>query len=203
MHSTMKHVNRVSGGAGRALQALLAASALALLAGCVETPPPRPYRAYREAPPPPPPAPNTQVYAYPTQGQSAEQTDRDRYDCHEWAVKQSNFDPSAPGTPPHDRVVVASGPPPGTNTAIGAVAGAVLGAVIAGPRDSGFGAIAGGITGAAIGSAGDAANAESRNQQIQAARAQDARQAASIDQKASNYRRAISACLEGRGYSVK
>jgi hypothetical protein len=34
-------------------------------------------------------------------------------------------------------------------------------------------------------------------------RAQDARQAAVLDQKASNYRRAISACLEARGYIVK
>jgi hypothetical protein len=174
----------------------------ALLAGCVETPPPRPVRAYREVPPPPP-APNTQVYAYPLQGQTPDQTDRDRYDCHEWAIKQTGFDPSAPNTPPHDRVMVASGPPPGTNTAIGAVAGAILGAVIAGPRDSGFGAVAGGITGAAIGSAGDAANAQAQHEQVQAIRAQDARQAAVIDQKASNYRRAISACLEGRGYSVK
>ena len=32
---------------------------------------------------------------------------------------------------------------------------------------------------------------------------QDARQAAALDQKATNYRRAISACLEGRGYTVK
>ncbi len=199
----MNQTNHVSSPFARvAVKGFLLASALALLAGCVEAPPPRPYRAYREVPPPPPAA-NTQVYAYPIQGQTPEQTDRDRYDCHEWAVKQSNFDPSAPGTPPHDRVVVASGPAPGTNTAIGAIAGAVLGAVIAGPRDSGFGAVAGGITGAAIGSAGDAANAEARNQQIQAARAQDARQAAVIDQQASNYRRAISACLEGRGYSVK
>jgi hypothetical protein len=117
------------------------------LAGCVEQPQPR--RVY-QAPPPPPP--RTDVYAYPTQGQSPEQMDRDRYDCHEWAVKQTNFDPSAPGTPPHDRVVVAAGPPAGTNTAIGAVAGAILGA---------------------------------------------------IDQRASDYRRAVSACLEGRGYSVK
>jgi Glycine zipper 2TM domain len=179
---------------------ILFATALALLAGCVEAPPPR---TVRTVPPPPPPRPNTEVYAYPTQGQTPEQTDRDRYDCHEWAVKQSNFDPSAPGIPPHDRVVVASGPPPGTNTAIGAVAGAVLGAVIAGPRNSGFGAVAGGITGAAIGSTGDAANAAARQQQVQAIRAQDARQAAAMDQKASNYRRAISACLEGRGYSVK
>ena len=176
---------------------ILFVSGFALLAGCVEAPPPRP------VPPPPPPAPNTQVYAYPQQGQTPEQTDRDRYDCHEWAVKQTGFDPSAPGTPPHDRVVVASGPPPGTNTAIGAVAGALLGAVIAGPRDAGFGAVAGGITGAAIGSTGDAANAEAQRDQVRAIRAQDARQAAIIDQKATNYRRAISACLEGRGYTVK
>jgi len=199
----MNHTNRFASVSARmAGKAILFASALALLAGCVESPPPRPYHAYREAPPPPP-RPNTEVYAYPQQGQTPEQTDRDRYDCHEWAVKQSAFDPSAPGVPPHDRVIVASGPPPGTNTAIGAVAGALLGAVIAGPRDAGFGAVAGGITGAAIGSTGDAANAQAQNQQIQAARAQDARQAAAVDQKASNYRRAISACLEGRGYSVK
>lgn len=170
-----------------------------ILAGCVEQPPPR--RVYRQ--PPPPPEANTQVFAYPVQGQTPEQTDRDRYDCHEWAVKQTNFDPSAPDTPPHDRVVVASGPPPGTNTAIGAVAGAVLGAVIGGPRDAGFGAVAGGITGAAIGSTGDAANAQAQAAQVQQARAQDARTAALMDQKAANYRRAISACLEGRGYSVK
>jgi hypothetical protein len=185
----------------RALTIVLLSGALLSLAGCVEAPPPRPYRSYHPAPPPPPA--NTQVYAYPMQNQSAEQTDRDRYDCHEWAVRQSNFDPSAPGIPPHDQVRVVSGPPPGTNTAIGAVAGAVLGAVIAGPRDAGFGAVAGGITGAAIGSTGDAANAQAQQAEIQAARAQDAHQIAIMDQKASNYRRALSACLEGRGYSVK
>jgi len=195
----MNFTNRLRMPLGRvAAKAAVFLTAAALLAGCVEQPQPR--RVY-QAPPPPPP--RTDVYAYPTQGQTPEQTDRDRYDCHEWAVKQSNFDPSAPGTPPHDRVVVAAGPPPGTNTAIGAIAGAILGAVIAGPRDSGFGAVAGGITGAAIGSTGDAANADAQRQQIQAARAQDARQSAVIDQRASDYRRAVSACLEGRGYSVK
>jgi hypothetical protein len=187
-----------SSGAG-ALRVLIIAAALASLAGCVETPPPRPYRA----PPSPPPQAYTEVYAYPQQGQTPEQADRDRYDCHEWAVKQSNFDPSAPGIPPHDRVVVAAGPPPGTNTAIGAVAGAVLGAVIGGPRNAGFGAVAGGITGAAIGSTGDAVNAQNQQAAAAQARYQDARAAAVVDQKASNYRRAISACLEARGYSVK
>jgi hypothetical protein len=195
----MNTKNLVASSLGRmAAKGIVLLSAAAILAGCVEEPPP--LRVY-QAPPPPPP--RTEVYAYPTQGQTPEQTDRDRFDCHEWAVKQTGFDPSAPGTPPHDRVVVASGPPPGTNTAIGAVAGAILGAVVAGPRNSGFGAVAGGITGAAIGSTGDAANAQAQQQQVQAIRSQDARQAAALDQKAFDYRRAVSACLEARGYSVK
>src|SRR5262249_556319 len=74
--------------AGRGGRGPLLAPAAVLLLGCVETPPPRPVRG-----PPPPPPPNTQVYAYPQQGQTPEQTDRDRYDCHEWAVKQTQFDP--------------------------------------------------------------------------------------------------------------
>lgn len=198
----MNLTKRLSSGAtAGAVSAILLVSSFALLTGCVEQPPPRPYRTYRQAPPAPPP--NTDVYAYPLQNQAAEQMDRDRFECHEWAVKQTSFDPSAPGTPPHDQVRVAAGPPPGTNTAIGAVTGAILGAVIAGPRDAGAGAVLGGITGGAIGSAGDAANAGEQQAQIRAARAQDARQAAAMDQKASNYRRAVSACLEGRGYSVK
>src|SRR5882757_2625737 len=104
----MNHKNRFASPSVRmAAKAILLAATFTLLAGCVETPPPRPYRTYREVPPPAP-RPNTEVYAYPLQGQSPEQTDRDRYDCHEWAVKQTTFDPSAPGVPPHDQVRVAS-----------------------------------------------------------------------------------------------
>jgi len=63
--------------------------------------------------------------------------------------------------------------------------------------------VAGGITGAAIGSTGDAANAQAQNQQIQTARSQDARQAAVMDRKASDYRRAVSSVPRRAGYSVK
>jgi hypothetical protein len=178
---------------GKVAKALFVASAFALLAGCVEQPPPREVR------PPPPPQPYTDVYAYPTQGQTAEQQDRDRYDCHEWAVKQTNFDPSAPTLPPHDQVRVVAGPPPGTGTAIGAVAGAILGAAVSPRWQSGTGALVGAIAGGAVGSAADAANA----QQAQQVRVQDGRQSAVLEQKAANYRRAVSACLDARGYSVK
>ncbi|MBW4052432.1 MAG: glycine zipper 2TM domain-containing protein [Proteobacteria bacterium] len=176
---------------GRAGIAAVAVLALGL-AGCATAPPPRPM-AYRGPPP------NTTVYAYPEHGQPAQQQSRDRYECALWAVHQTGFDPSAPNVPSYDRVVV-SGPPSGTGTAIGAIAGAVLGAALSGDDDAGAGAIFGGITGAMIGSASDASR-EQRSEEMMSE--QERRQAAEMAHKAYNYRRAISACLEGRGYSVK
>jgi len=178
---------------------------LAILAGCVAAPPPRP------PPPPPPqvqaPPPNTDVFAYPLHNQPAEQQDRDHYECSVWATQQTGFDPSAPGVAPHDRVhVVSAGPPPGTNTAIGAITGAIIGAAIAPRWQSAGGALAGAVVGGAIGSAGDAANAQANAANLQAAQAasvQNRRAAAQQEQKAGEYRRAIGACLDARGYSVR
>lgn len=34
------------------------------------------------------------VYVYPRSGQSTEQTQNDRYECHSWAVNQTGFDPT-------------------------------------------------------------------------------------------------------------
>lgn len=185
-----------SSSALRGLTGFAALSALVLgLAGCATTPP---------SPPPSPrayagPPPNTTVYAYPQNGQSADQQSRDRYDCSLWAVHQTGFDPSAPNVPPEYRVV-ASGPPPGTGTAIGAIAGAIIGAAISPSWDTGAGAVFGGLTGAMIGSASDAQRAQDNEMQMSA---QEQQQAAAMSEKASDYRRALSACLSGRGYSVK
>jgi hypothetical protein len=178
------------------LAAVTAASLTALLAGCVEAPPPRP--VYQAPPPAPPPV--TEVYAYPLHGQTPEQQDRDHYECSTWASQQTGFDPSAPGVPPHDRVaIVSAGPPPGTNTAIGAVAGAIIGAAIAPRWQAAPAALAGAVVGGAIGSSADAANAQATRQVI----VTDRRAAAAQEQQAANYRRAIGACLDARGYSVK
>jgi hypothetical protein len=181
--------------------ALLGAVAAMALAGCVVGPPPRP-----RPPPPPPPAPNTTVYAYPQQGQTPEQLDRDRYECYLWASQQTGFDPSAASVPPHDRVVVVGGPPPappGAQTAVGAVTGGIIGALISPPRAAGFGALAGAVVGGTIGASAEA----SQNQQAQYVASQNAAaqqaQMAQVERKASDYRRALGACLEGRGYTVK
>ena len=37
------------------------------------------------------------VFVYPRNGQSAEDQARDRFECHQWAVTQTGFDPSEPG----------------------------------------------------------------------------------------------------------
>jgi Glycine zipper 2TM domain len=175
-------------------------SLAAMLSGCVVSPP----RPARLADPPPP---DTNIYAYPLKGQTTDQTDRDRYECYVWATRESGFDPSAPNVPPHDRTRVLAGPPgppPGTGTAVGAITGAILGAAVSGPRDAGAGLLVGGLLGGAVGTAAEA----SANQQAQAnARAmEDAemrRYAGQMEQQAANFRRAASACLDARGYSVR
>jgi hypothetical protein len=168
-----------------------------LLAACV-TPPPQRVAA---GPPPPPPG-TTQIVVYPAKGQSPEQLERDRYECHVWAVQQSGFDPSQPGVPAGQRVVVQPANPPGTGTAVGAIAGAILGAAIAGPRQAGFGAVFGGLTGAAVGTASDAnAQAQANYEQSRLDAGYNAASAQGA-QRASSYRRAISACLDARGYTT-
>ena len=45
-----------------------------------------------------PNANNNRLYVYPRNAQSAEQQATDEYQCHQWAVQQSGFDPSAAAT---------------------------------------------------------------------------------------------------------
>jgi hypothetical protein len=164
-------------------------AATVLLAACV-TPPPRVV-----AVPPPPPQ---RIFVYPANGQSPEQTDRDRYECHVWAVQQTGVDPSRADASPYERVVVQPANPPGTGTAVGAISGAILGSIIAGPRNAGAGLVLGGVTGAIVGSAADA-NAQAQAQQTQQ---QINKSAAAGRARADSYRRALGVCLTGRGYTI-
>lgn len=183
----------------RSVLTLTVLAVAGLLSACATTPPP----TSRPPPPPPayappPPQVNTTVYAYPLHGQPPQQQDRDHYECSIWATQQTGFDPSAPGVPPQQQVHVVSGPPPGSGTAAGVVTGAILGAAIAGPWRAPGGALAGAVVGGAIGTA-----AEASARQTQTYTVTDQRALAQIQQKAGNYRRALSACLDARGYSVK
>ncbi|MGB8326969.1 MAG: hypothetical protein WCE48_05255, partial [Steroidobacteraceae bacterium] len=104
----------------RSMAGVLAMALCSLAASASEPPPGAP-----AAGPAAPDGPDTRVYAYARQGQSDVQLDRDRYECHLWAVKQTGFDPSAANVPPHQRVVVVrESPPPGASVAAGALTGA-------------------------------------------------------------------------------
>jgi hypothetical protein len=156
------------------------------------------------APPPPTvaPLPDTRVYVYPTAGQDAAQLDRDRYECHVWSVRQSGFDPSVAQAAPHQRVEVVAMPPPGTGTVAGAATGAIIGAAVSSPYQTGGGALIGAAAGAILGAASDSARAQQAAETQQRINAANDQRDYGLDQLASNYRRALSACLQGRGYTV-
>ena len=103
---------------------ILAIPVMMILGAC-QAPPPR-----AVAPPPRPVniAQITMVAAYPAKGQSETQVGQDRYECHNWAVKQSHFDPSQPAVPPAYHVHVAR--PAGSDVAAGGLFGALIGASV-------------------------------------------------------------------------
>ena len=179
----------------------LVAMGLLALGGCVA-----PAEYERPEPPPAtvPDLPDTQVYVYPTSGQSPAQMKQDQYECHLWAVRQTGFDPSDPPVAPHARVRVVSEPAPGTDTLNGAAGGAIIGAVAAGPRSAGTGAVVGALAGALFGAASDnARQQQAADEQARINAANDNRWAYGQEQRAAEYRRAVSACLTGRNYTVK
>ena len=181
-------------------------AATTLLSGCVVNPGASRYRPPRPAPVPVAvvqPPPRTTVFAYPERGQSADAQARDRYECHEWAVHQSGFDPSQPQRPqPVTDYRGRPERPRGDRVVGGAVTGAVVGAAVSSPRHTGSGAAAGAIAGAVLGAAAESADANARRQD-QADRNAEAAAAAAQDSPGDDYRRAITACLQARGYRVQ
>jgi Glycine zipper len=138
------------------------------------------------------------LFIYPAKNQSAEQQDKDKWECRAWATKQTGFDPAARAT--------ASTPPPTREAPKGGLlrgagGGAALGAV--------GGAIAGNAgKGAAIGAAGGGLlGVMRRNDQVrqeQNAHQQWAQQnVAQYEQNRSGWVRGVKACLTGRGYTVQ
>ncbi len=180
--------------------ALLTAACAVVFAGCASPPRQRTERA----PIPDPMPPVTELTVHPARGQSAREMRRDRFECHEWAVRQSGFDPATMSVRmPTSVPRVEADPPAGYGTAAGAVTGAVIGAAVSSPRHTGRGAAIGAVVGAVAGAASDAAR-EARAGRIEDAyAARAARRDAEYAEDENRYRRALSACLEGRGYTVR
>ncbi|HET7525600.1 MAG TPA: glycine zipper 2TM domain-containing protein, partial [Burkholderiaceae bacterium] len=166
----------------RRLPVLAIAALAALLSGCVVAPP-HPY-----APPPPPvaqPAPRT-VYFYPELSQDEAKQDRDRYECYRWAVNQSGVDPGMTpvrGVPPPPRAAVRDG----AEVVAGAATGAIVGAAVSSPHNTGQGMVLGAIFGTIIGAAAHEARVQSAEQAY-------ARRVSAQQVPMDNFRRAMGAC---------
>ena len=89
------------------------------------------------------------IFIYPAKGQSQAQQDKDRYECHSWAVQQTGFDPSKPQTHAGNSDTSQPYKPSQPHVLKGAARGATLGVVggeITG--NAGKGAAAGAAMGA-------------------------------------------------------
>jgi hypothetical protein len=130
-----------------------------------------------------------QLYVFPKNGQSAEQQAKDEQECDAWARGQTGYDPAA--RPP------AQAAAPQGGTVRGAARGAAVGAAM--------GAIAGNAgKGAAMGAAGGGLMGGMRRRDQEAQQnAQMQNWQAQQNAKAAEYRRAKSACLTGKGYTVQ
>ena len=161
------------------------------------------YRAHNAVPEPAPAeATSTKIFAYPNNGQTEQQQARDKFECYSWAVSESGFDPVAmatrgPSATPVTYTVRPNNPGP-SDPLLGAAGGAALGAIggaIAG--DPGIGAAIGAAVGGTVGLANEV-DESSRTKTVSTQSTTTTNPFASDD-----YRRAMSACLVARGYTVK
>jgi len=141
-----------------------------------------------------------ELVIFPAKGQTKEQMEKDKYDCYTWAKQETGFDPMQAQPPAQAAPAQPQGP---TGERVkGAARGAAVGAVAGeiANDDAGKGAAAGAAAGAMV---GGMKTRQNRRQQAQAQEQQAQQQDAAYEQKRSTYNRAYSACMEGKGYTVK
>ena len=148
------------------------------------------------------PALPQQNFVYREKRQSPQQQKQDEYECHNWAIQQTGYDPTNPprqqaGAPPPS----GSAEPEAGSGARGAVRGAVVGGLIGGIGGrGGEGAAAGAVVGGIAARRSSRREAEQR-QQYEQQQYQQQQQAANAAGPQA-YQRARTACLSGRGYTV-
>lgn len=149
----------------------------------------------------PGPSASLGLYVFPSKGQTPVQQSQDEQACYGWAKDQSGIDPASVKANP-DSARKAAGAKADTATqgaavkgaARGAAGGAIVGAVAG---DAGTGAGVGAVVGVA---AGRKAKKQAKSQAEQQAVAQTNAWAA---QQIDTFKKAFSACIEGKGYTVK
>ena len=134
------------------------------------------------------------LFVFPSQYQDQATIDADEIACYKWAIEQTDYDPI---NPPEIQAAQVDTSPDGTavrSAARGAAAGAAIGA-IAGDAGEGaaIGAAAGGMKGRRSKKVGDQQEQQQNN----------AAAAAKEKELLDGFKKAFSACMEGKGYNVK
>ena len=134
------------------------------------------------------------LYAFPAKGQSQQQQKTDEFECYKWSMQQSGIDPLNP--PKVEAAPAQTGPSGGAvkGAAKGAAAGAAVGAI---GGDAGEGAAIGAVAGGVAGRRQGKQAQKQQNQQSQA-NAANAEQAMK-----DSFVKGFSACMEGKGYTLK
>jgi hypothetical protein len=143
-----------------------------------------------------------EMVIYPSQGQSSEQMEQDKFQCYSWSKNESGFDPMAPPTttePPPQKEAAKGGT--GRGALRGALGGAAVGAIAGNSKSDTRTATKAGAAGGAV--VGTARRNDQKRQESQKQQEWEQQQVNQYKQGRSNYNRAYSACMEGRGYSVK
>jgi hypothetical protein len=134
------------------------------------------------------------LYAYPAKGQSQQKQKEDVFECYKWSVDQSGIDPL--------NLPKVEAPPPETGPTGGAVKGAAKGAA----AGVAIGAIAGDAgKGAAIGAAAGGMAGRRAGKQAQAGKNEQSKTDVANKEKEmkESFTKGFSACLEGKGYTIK
>jgi len=141
------------------------------------------------------------LYVFPAKGQTPEQQSQDEQACYAWSKEQSGIDPATVKANPDSAMKAASAKVDTAaqgaavkGAARGAAGGAVVGAIAG---DAGTGAGVGAVVGAV---GGRRAKKQAKKQaETQAASQANAWAAGQID----TFKKGMTACLEGKGYTVK
>ena len=134
------------------------------------------------------------LYVFPSKGQSQQKQKQDEFECYKWAVQQSGIDPlnlpkievKQTETGPDGSMVVGAAKGAAAGVAIGAIAG-----------DAGEGAAIGAVVG------GLAGRRKSKQAQAQGAQQAEANAKGQEQAMKDSYIKAFSACIEGKGYTIK
>lgn len=154
------------------------------------------------------------LHAFPAKNQTREQQQTDELACYNWAQQDTGFDPvaaltdaqSAKSSPP-TTAAQPSGAPQGAGAkgaARGAAGGAAIGAIAGDPgKGAAIGAASGGLRGRMAQKKAQA-EAQQRSQQQAQQQAQQQSQAKAKTQASfDDFKKAYSACMDAKGYSLR